>query len=348
MILRVLRFSVVNLSGCAGQFVALCTCLIPLRTPACLPPSKQKLESKLNLSSSRCAVAQLAKFRIAGITRGAGRTDAGKRSTAGRRQEERRGVWVVAGKLRDLLVLIAQAVENAVAGSDNQLGSELVREAKSRPEIVMITVDDRPAEAVLPRKRESACFEIEETPSIARVHGLRVKVIADTKIERKLPSHFPVVLEVGSEVNLALPPPVEHLGPLDGRREPQQEVGQRSAEPGESELDVKIEPNTNSPKKGEPLSVSNRVRRTSAPVFKVWLPLVMLMLSAQWNRFSMFRLELPTPHDVNCCEPLIAPEKLKAIEGNPLSGKGNKATRFFSANSTPSGASPRMLPLCRT
>src|SRR5437667_458694 len=83
------------------------------------------------LSSRRCAVAQLAKFRIAGITRGAGRTDAGKRSTAGRRQEERRGVWVVAGKLRDLLVLIAQAVENAVAGSDNQLGSELVREAKS-------------------------------------------------------------------------------------------------------------------------------------------------------------------------------------------------------------------------
>src|SRR6266852_3224089 len=130
---------------------------------------------------------------------------------------------------------------------------------------------------------------------------------------------------------------------VDGK--PSRKSAKGEPEPGVSELEVKMEPKMKLPKKGSPLRLSKRARRTSAPILKVWLPRVMLTLSAHWKRFSKLRLELPPPQPSNCCDPLMAPEKLKLMEGNPFSGNGNKATRFCEAKSTPLGASPTMLPL---
>ena len=147
---------------------------------------------------------------------------------AHRRRHQRRRVRIVPGNLRYFLVLVAQAVEDAVSAAQHPPAANLVCETDTRSDVVVISVDDRPRVAVLAGDGETDPVEVKKAAAVARVHRLRIEVVTQAEIQRQARRDFPVVLEKRAEVNFPLASPVEHLGALDQARKAHQVIGKRS------------------------------------------------------------------------------------------------------------------------
>ena len=83
-------------------------------------------------------------------------------------------VGIIAGELRDFLVLIAQPVENPVSASYYQAPFGLVSEADAGRVVVVVAVDDATRVAVFARYCEAGLVDIKEAAAIADIDGLCV------------------------------------------------------------------------------------------------------------------------------------------------------------------------------
>src|SRR5262249_50980101 len=139
----------------------------------------------------------------------------------------------------DLLVLIAQAEEHAESSSDDPPALPLVREAGSRADVVVVAIHDCARVAVLTGQRPTLLDHVEQGAPVARVHRLREQVVANAQVQRETGADFPIVLYEGTEVDLALAAPVEHLRAFEKGREAEQKIGDGS--PGAGRIGARRE-----------------------------------------------------------------------------------------------------------
>src|SRR3982750_2373111 len=74
-----------------------------------------------------------------------------------------------------------------------------------------MAVHNRTRKAVLTGKRKRPRCCIEQRTAIPSVNRLRIQLIAKAEVDRQLPAHLPVILNICSEVQLTHPGPIEQL-----------------------------------------------------------------------------------------------------------------------------------------
>src|ERR1700674_4678683 len=96
----------------------------------------------------------------------------------------------------------------------------------------MIGIDDRATVPVLAGQRVLSVLHVKETAEIPAVHRLCEQFVAETQIQRELPSNFPVILHEAAEVKGALPAPIQHRRSLREGWVPKQKIGERQSRAG--------------------------------------------------------------------------------------------------------------------
>src|SRR5262249_20240715 len=124
-----------------------------------------------------------------------------RRNTWGRKQPD---VRPNSGKMRLLLGLIAVAEKQTKPARAHQPRSRLPCESRARPDIVVISIYNRPGITVLAGQGVLAVSDVEQATQIAGVYRLGEQLISQSQIERQFPGDPPVVLRKPTKVDAAL------------------------------------------------------------------------------------------------------------------------------------------------